>query len=63
MNIPEALQIMFAIIGGIVVVCVTFWFMGEVSASRKHKRRIELMGLGIRPENIDHYLGVKEHND
>lgn len=55
MNIPDALQVVMVIFGGIVFVCVTFWVMGEVSASRKHKRHIELMGLGIKPEDIHHH--------
>lgn len=59
---PPALQVMLALIGAIVIVCVVFWFMSEVSAQRKHKRRIELMGLGIRPEHIDQHLGSRDHD-
>lgn len=59
---PQGLQILFAFIGAIVIVCVVFWLMGEISAQRKHKRRIELMGLGIRPEHIDQHLGSRDHD-
>lgn len=40
------------IVGLLLAACFMFWLMGEISATRKHKRHIELMGLGIRPEDI-----------
>lgn len=38
------------IVGLMLATCFTFWLMGEISATRKHKRHIELMRLGIRPD-------------
>lgn len=40
------------LVGLLLASCFMFWLMGEISASRKHKRHMELLHRGIRPEDI-----------
>lgn len=40
------------LVGLFLSVCLFFWLVNEISASRKHKRDVELLKMGIKPENI-----------
>ena len=49
------------IVGLLLAVCFMFWLMGEISASRKHKRHMELLNRGIRAEDVHRHMNTGDN--